>query len=61
MICFEIAQTVFTNWERRLAVLQICGNNCNATLGYNMFFDITNCLHERGTAARRAVAINSKI
>lgn len=31
-----------------------CENNYNVTLGYNMFFDITNYLHELGTAARRA-------
>ena len=46
-ICFGIAQTIFTNWERRLAVLQICGNNCNATLGHKCFLTLqticTNC------------------
>ena len=30
MICFLILQTVYTNWERRLAVLQNCANNYNA-------------------------------
>ena len=31
-----------------------CGKNYNyVTLGHNMFFDITNYLHERGTATRR--------
>ena len=31
-----------------------CGKNYNyVTLGHHMFFDITNYLHERGTAARR--------
>lgn len=33
--------------------LQNCSNGCNATLWHNMFFYITNCLHEQGTAARR--------
>ena len=31
-----------------------CESNYNATLGHNMFFYITNCFHEQGTAARRA-------
>ena len=39
---------------------QNCENNCNTTLGHNMFFDITNCLHELGTAARRKITINKK-
>ena len=34
--------------------LRDCANNYNTTLGHNMFFDITNYLHEWGTAARRA-------
>lgn len=29
-------------------------NSYNTTLGYNVFFCITNYLHELGTAARRA-------
>ena len=33
--------------------LQNCKNNYNATLGHDMFFYITNYLHELGTAARR--------
>ena len=59
-ICFGIAQTFFTNWERRLAIWKFT-NHHNATLGQNMFWHCTNYLHELGTAARRAVAINSKI
>ena len=34
-------------------VLVICTNGRNTTLGHNLFFDITNYLHELGTAARR--------
>ena len=59
-ICFDIAQTIFTNRERRLAIWKFT-NYHNATLGQNMFWYCTNYLHELGTAARRAVAINSKI
>ena len=42
----NVFPTVFYMWN--------CANGSYATLGHNMFFDITNCLHERGTAARRA-------
>ena len=30
-----------------------CANGCNVTLGHNMFFYITNCLHEHKKSARR--------
>ena len=33
----------------------------NLPLGHNMFFDITNCLHELGTAARRQFKSTSAI
>ena len=44
----NVFPTVFYMWN--------CANNYNTTLGHNMFFDITNCLHELGKAARRAGA-----
>ena len=46
--------TIFTNWERWLAVLQDCMNNCNVTLGHHMSFFTPYYLHEPGTVARRA-------
>ena len=49
-ICFGIAQTIFTNWGRRLAIWKFT-NYHNATLGRNMFWYCTNYLHELGTAA----------
>ena len=33
-------QTIFTNWERRLAATLICTNKHYATLGHNNFFYI---------------------
>ncbi len=39
-----------------------CANNCNVTLGHNMFFNTAHYLHESGTAARRIrTADNLKI
>ena len=31
----------------QLTPLQDCANNCNATLGHNMFFYITDCMLDR--------------
>ena len=50
---FFLYHTIFTNWERRLAVLQDCTKNCDVTLGYDMSFFTPYYLHEPGTAARR--------
>ena len=44
----NVFPTVFYMWN--------CANNYNTTLGHNMFLTFTNCLHELGTAARRAGA-----
>mgnify|MGYP002961073074 FL=1 len=46
VICFLILQTVYTNWERRLAVLQNCANNYNAiyTNWSILMFNITELL-----------------
>ena len=38
IICLFLHHTIFTNRERRLAVLQDCTNNCDVTLGYDMSF-----------------------
>ena len=49
----NVFPTVFYMWN--------CGNGCNVTLGHDMFFDITNCLHELGTVARRQFKSTSAI
>ena len=61
IICFLTLQTIFTNWERRLAVRAsnerpywIVRTVAMLGSGIICFFDITNYLHELGTAARRA-------
>ncbi len=41
------AQPQFSIFHFQLSILK------KISLGYNMFFYITNCLHEQGTAARR--------
>ena len=46
-ICFGIAQTIFTNWGRWLAIWKFT-NYHNVTLGRNMFWYCTNYLHELG-------------
>ena len=49
-ICFGVVQTIFTNWERRLAIWKFT-NHHNATLGHNMFrhYKLSS---RTGTAAR---------
>ena len=47
VVVYLYGKTDFVN------TLRDCANGCNVMFGHNMFFYITNCLHEQGTAARR--------
>ena len=58
---FFLHHTIFTNRERRLAVLQDCTKNCDVTLGHHMSFFTPYYLHEPGTAVRRDTGLYEQL